>query len=94
MGRQICPSHRGLDIISLCFPQLAQPAQCKPQYCIVKQTEMSGVVVAGRRMRMSEYSGTQRGQEFICSCSLFNLNVGVVEVYAFALKGEDNSCFY
>lgn len=43
MGRQICPSHRGLDIISLCFPQLAQPAQCKPQDCIVKQTEMPGV---------------------------------------------------
>lgn len=37
--RQICPSHRGLDIISLCFPQLAQPTQCKPQDCIVKQTE-------------------------------------------------------
>lgn len=43
VGRQICPSHRGLDIIGLCFPQLAQPTQCTPQDCIVKQTEKPGV---------------------------------------------------
>lgn len=39
----VCPSHRGLDIISLYFPQLAQPTQCKPQVCILEQTERPGV---------------------------------------------------
>lgn len=43
VGRQICPSHRGLDIISLCFPQWAQPTQCTPQDCRVKQTEKAEV---------------------------------------------------
>lgn len=43
---------------------------------------------------MSKDSGMQRGQEFICSFSLCNLNVGVVEAYAFVLKEEDNSSFY
>lgn len=54
VGRLICPSHRGLDIISLCFPQLAQASHCTPQDCIVKQRSLESGVVAGRpRMRKS-----------------------------------------
>lgn len=41
--RLICPSHRGLDSISLCFPQLAQPTQCLPQDCMVSKHRSPGI---------------------------------------------------
>lgn len=52
LGRQICPSHKALDFISLCFPQPS--AQCKPEDCRGKQTgsrEVGGPKVASTDMK-------------------------------------------
>lgn len=64
MGRQIRPSRSGLDSISLCFPQWAQPTQSTPQDCIVKQTEEpeSGTA-ACRVMRMSKKDSAQQAAQ-------------------------------
>lgn len=84
MGRLICPSHGGSDIISLCFPQHARPSRCTPQEQLSREAR-SRAWSPGGRARGSRV-GSWRQQEFIVYVNVFPFCVNVASSCVYKMR--------